>query len=323
MSLPSEFESRLEEILPDDVLAEVVAAFSAPFATAFRVNSLREGDRDRVVADLEVLGLTPVQVPGVPGALRVPPEQREALLASPAASRSAIYIQNASSQLAAILLDPQQGERILDLCAAPGSKTSLIAALTHNEAELTAVEKVRGRYFKLRANLAALGVENTRFHCTDGSHFWRRGTEAYDRVLVDAPCSSEGRFKTDVEASTSYWSTRKIKEMQHKQGKLLFSAIQALKPGGTLIYSTCTFAPEENEGTLNKALRTFGDAITLEPMDISQELPTTAALTEWRGRAFHPSVGNAVRVLPRPEDGIEAFFVARVEKHRSTIRPSR
>ena len=147
--------------------------------------------------------------------------------------------------------------------------------------------------------------------------------EAFDRVLLDAPCSTEGRFRVDVPETTAYWSPRKIKEMRSKQGRLLYAAVQALRPGGTLVYSTCTFAPEENEGALTKMLKTFGERLEVVPIEA---LPLDAAVTggpaaragmeAWDGRAFHPSVRHARRVLP---DGrFEAFFVARIVKHDST-----
>jgi 16S rRNA (cytosine1407-C5)-methyltransferase len=155
-----------------------------------------------------------------------------------------------------------------------------------------------------------------------GTAYWHREPEAFDRVLLDAPCSTEGRFRADDPETTRYWSERKVKEMRAKQERLLFAAVQALRPGGTLVYSTCTFAPEEDEAVLDRALRTFGDAVEVVEAGLPDAGPVAGAalpgLAEWNGRAFRPGVTRARRVLP---DGtLEGFFLARLTKHASTVR---
>ena len=165
------------------------------------------------------------------------------------------------------MLAPQPGERVLDLCAAPGSKTGQIAAVMQDAGEIVAVEKVRDRFFRLRANVAGQGATCVCARLGSGTAVAHTDPEAFDRVLLDAPCSTEGRFQTNVPATTAYWSPRKIKEMRAKQGRLLYAAVQALRPGGTLVYSTCTFAPEENEGALAKMLKTFGDRVEVVPAE--------------------------------------------------------
>ena len=103
----------------------------------------------------------------------------------------------------------------------------------------------RGRFFRLRDNLARHGAENVQTHLADGTRIWRRHPERFDRVLLDAPCSSEGRFRADAPKTYAYWSKKKIAESSRKQRRLCYSAIQCLKPGGVLVYSTCTFAPKK------------------------------------------------------------------------------
>ncbi|MBL8013036.1 MAG: RsmB/NOP family class I SAM-dependent RNA methyltransferase, partial [Candidatus Omnitrophica bacterium] len=154
-------------------------------------------------------------------------------------SQGNLYIQGLSSMLPVIVLDPKPGERVLDLCAAPGSKTTQIAALMNNEGEIVAIDSVRPRFYRLKAVLALNGVEMARPKCLDGAKY--RSSELFDRILVDAPCSSEARFKMSDAKTFGYWSLRKIKEMAHKQKGLLLNACRLLKPGGTLVYSTCTF----------------------------------------------------------------------------------
>jgi len=214
------------------------------------------------------------------------------------------------------VLAPKAGERILDLTAAPGSKTLQLAAELARQADpsastLAAVEFVRGRFFKLRANLKAQGAEWVETYHTNGENVWRHRPNHFDRVLLDAPCSSEGRFHLSDPESWAYWSPRKVKEMARKQQRLLYSAVHATKPGGSIVYSTCSFAPEENERILAKALKTFGDGLQLEPLGI--ELPSMVPpLTEWRGKTFPEAMQHARRILPN--DQHQGFFVARLRK---------
>ena len=319
MPLPDLFLNRLREILPPDRLDAVLATFEAPSETAFRACPLAIPEAD-ALARLDAEGVPFAPIEGISGAFRAP--DRAALLSSEIYGAGGLYVQNASSQLPPHLLAPEPGERILDLCAAPGSKTGQLAALMKDEGEIVAVEKVRGRYYRLHANMEAQNATCVRPWNSDGARVWQRETEAFDRVLLDAPCSTEGRFLTDDPETTRYWSRRKIKEMRTKQRRLLFSAVMALKPGGTLVYSTCTFAPEENEAVLAKALKTFGDAVEIVDAGLPTSGPVGAAtlpgLEAWNGRALPPTVRLARRVLP---DGLlEGFFVAKLVKRESTVR---
>lgn len=319
MPLPDLFLDRLQKILPPDRLEGVLATFETPAATAFRACPLVAPEA-QALAELEAEGVPFAPIEGLPGGYIAP--DRAALLASGAYARGALYVQNASSQLPPHLLAPEAGERILDLCAAPGSKTGQMAAMMENEGEIVAVEKVRGRFYKLKANMEAQGATCVTAWIGDGARVWQSETEAFDRVLVDVPCSTEGRFLVSDPETMRYWSKRKINEMRAVQRRLLFSAIMALKSGGSLVYSTCTFAPEENEAILAKALKTFGDKIEIVDAGLPQTGPlaenTTPALSEWNGKAFPEAVCHARRVLP---DGLlEGFFVARIVKHESTVR---
>ncbi|MDX1547748.1 MAG: RsmB/NOP family class I SAM-dependent RNA methyltransferase [Rhodothermales bacterium] len=314
--LPPDFLDRLRRIVPAAQYEAVVASFAAPQATGFRVNTLRAAV-PAVVAALEAAGLRPRPVAWKPEAFTVAPEDRAALLASDAYAAGRIYVQNLASMVPADVLGARPGERVLDLCAAPGSKTLQLACAMAGEGELAAVEVVRSRFFKLRANLAAQGAAFVRTYHQDGTKAWRYRPAHFDRVLLDAPCSTEGRFRTDDPETFAYWSPRKIREMARKQRRLLFSAVQCLRPGGVLVYSTCTFAPEENEAALDKALTTFGEALRLEPLGL--DLPgMQPPLTGWGGRAFRHDLSEARRLLP--SETMEAFFVAKLRKTAPTAR---
>jgi len=222
-----------------------------------------------------------------------------------------VYLQNPSSALPVLVLNPQKEEKILDLCAAPGSKTSQIASLTQQKSEITAVEKIKPRFYKLQANLRILGITKVKTILADGSFVWKKYPEYFDKVLVDAPCSSEAQFRVNFPKTFSYWSKRKVKEQQRKQKRLIFSGIKALKPGGILVYSTCTFSPEENEEVINWALMKFPKQIRLQEIKIP--FPNYACgLTQWQGKTFSKQLTLARRIIP--DNITEGFFIAKLQK---------
>lgn len=309
--LPEEFLERAREVLGEPHFTEMMAAFVAPRPVWARVNTLVARVED-VRRDL--MTLKPGEGPW-PEALRFAAEDRSAVLRHPLYDAGALYLQSLSSQAAAFALDPQPGDEIVDLCAAPGSKTSHLAALM-GEGILVANEVSKGRSHKLRAVLAQLRVSgreqlDVRVRTGDGVRF-RGHRECFDRVLVDAPCSGEGRFHVSDPRSWEGWTLRKVKGTASKQKALLHAAIEATKPGGVIVYATCTMAPEENEGVLARALKRYGDVVNLEKLPVP--LPTALpALREWKGRDLPAEIaGFARRIPPGPEwDG---FFLARLRK---------
>ncbi len=321
MPLPEQFVDRLRRIVPANRVESVLASFEAPARAAFRVCVLLAPE-DEVIAALKDENVPVIQIKGLPGAFDVPASARAKLMASRPYADGKVYLQNASSQIPPLLLGVRPGERVLDLCAAPGSKTGQLAALMQNEGEIFAVEKVRDRFYKLKANVYAQGATNVVPWLGSGTTVPHREPETFDRVMLDAPCSTEGRFRSHEPETTRYWSPRKIKEMRSKQSKLLYAAVQSLKPGGRLVYSTCTFAPEENEGVITKALKTFGSRLEVVAADLPFTGPLAKrivpGLTSWGDKDFNPQVSLTTRVLP--DDRFEGFYVAVLHKHESTLK---
>lgn len=325
MNLPPLFMERLARILPESVQKTCLATFRAPLVTAFRINKLK-ATREVVLQALADENIEPQAVSWYEDAFFVSAEMRADLLASKPYQMQQIYVQNLSSMVPPLVLAPEAHETILDLTAAPGSKTLQMACLMHAtpsesdtskaaEGHIAAVEVVRKRFFQLQANLKAQGATNVRTFLKDGAFVWKNRPEFFDKVLLDAPCSTEARFRADDPETYRYWSAKKIKEMAHKQSMLLYSAIQCLQVGGDLVYSTCSFAPEENEAVLQKALDTFGDAISIEALDLPFDNVQTP-LDAWQGASFDPQIRNARRILPTSE--MEGFFVAKIRKQEST-----
>lgn len=225
-----------------------------------------------------------------------------------------IYIQNAASWLPVLALDPQKGETILDMCAAPGGKTSHIAQRTDNQALITANDNSRPRLHKLQSNLERLGVKNVTYTLHDATRLARMlEPQQYDKILLDAPCSGEGMMTLDNKKDFESWSVAHIKRLQQLQKKLIIQAWQLLKPGGTLVYSTCTMAPEENEAVVDYLLRRNPEA-TIEALPMLSEALTNKAapVLEWNGKRYDDSLKNALRLYPSPQ--VEAFFVAKITK---------
>lgn len=225
-----------------------------------------------------------------------------------------VYIQNAASWLPVLALDPAPGENILDMCAAPGGKTSHIAQKAQNQAFITANDNSRPRLHKLQNNLQRLGVENASFTLHDATRLSRTLESAsFDKILLDAPCSGEGMMQIDGKKDFESWSVAHIKRLQQLQKKLVVQAWQLLKPGGRLVYSTCTMAPEENEAVLDYLLRHNEDVKVEDITWLSKQLDNTSpSVAEWNGKEYDARVKQAVRLHPSPE--VEAFFVVSLKK---------
>ena len=314
--MPSEFLERLAQIIPASHLSNVMASFAQEKTTAFRINTLAES-RDSIVRELSQseIPLEPIDwfidQQGAPLAFKTPAIHRTLLTHSDAINNGKIYLQNVSSMLAPWILDPQPGESILDLAAAPGGKTTQLAQQMQNVGVLSAVESVRNRMFKLQANLKRCHVKIAKTYLTDGRTVGQKTPERFDRVLLDAPCSSEARFQVSDPASWSTWSLRKIRETSRKQFGLLKAAIHATKIGGEILYCTCSFAPEENEQVVDKVLRKLGQAIELIPFElpVPNEIP---GLVQFAGKEFDPQMTLCRRVLPN--DLLDGFFMAKFRK---------
>ena len=310
-ALPPEFVERLHRILNDDDFGTAIHTMNEPRRTSFRVNTLR-ADVEPTVHALREAGIKVASIDWYDAAFYVEPAFRQALLESEAYRAQHIYVQNAASMLPVLPLAPTPAEHVLDLAAAPGSKTLQIVCEMDNEGEVAAVEIVRERFYKLNNLLKLQGAEIVRTFLRNGMTVWRHRPDHFDRVLLDAPCSSEGRFHTSRPETFAYWSPRKVKEMARKQRKLLSSAVKSLRPGGILVYSTCSYAPEENELALTDILIEFEGKLEVEPFE--PRLPNMRRpLEEWDGREVHRDVvEHARRVVP--DDLCDGFFICRMRK---------
>jgi len=305
---------RLREVYVEEIVEVITTTFYRR-PTTFRVNTLKS-TKTETESVLEAAGFMMDTVPWFFDAYILRNRSKRELIDLPIYTEGKIYIQSLASMVPPLVLDPQPGERVLDLTAAPGSKTGQIAAMMERRGELVANDKSKIRFFKLKHNLEKLGVlgDTDAWKCVlrmePGTGLVREYPTYFDRILIDAPCSGEARFDHRNPKTFAYWSLRKVKEMIFTQRKLLFSAWQALRPGGVMVYSTCTISPEENELQVATFLERHDDAV-LEPVDI-EGIGRLPMIRAWQGRELSVDVTPCLRVVPTTD--MESFFVAKIRK---------
>ncbi len=234
-----------------------------------------------------------------------------------------IYSQSLSSMLPVVVLNPQPDEKILDLCAAPGSKTSFLAQRMGNTGVIVANEPSSSRSKKLAANLDRMASINAVIIQTDGTILNSFIAQEFDRILLDAPCSSEGYGRRDNSFFSKMWSEPKIFMAAKLQKRLIESAWEMLAPEGVMVYSTCTSAPEENECVVQHLLDTYPGTVEILPTGL-ENTPHAKSLTSWEGQEFDPQItAHAQRFYPhlRSETwNSESFFVVKLTKIASVKR---
>jgi len=316
--LPEAFLEKLRRLVPMNQWDRVSKSFNTEKPTTFRVNTIKTNSH-AIREKLESQGFKIENVPWAKDAFILRKGLQKDLEKTDPYRKGDIYVQGLSSMIPPLVLDPAPGETVLDLTAAPGSKTTQMACLMNGLGQIVANDNNPIRVEKLKANVELQGTTCVNVpDASDGGLLWKNHLEEFDRVLLDAPCSSEGRFFLGEPSTYGYWNKDTNRRMAKEQRRLFKSAFYSLKPGGTMVYSTCTFAPEENEMVLNWAKETYGDALEIE--DISLALPSAMrGLPSWGDLKFHPSVVKSLRVLPNA-DG-EGFFVAKLKKTKSIPPP--
>ena len=245
--LPEAFLTRMQAQLGPEYDA-YLQTLERPRAVALRYNPLK--------GEQPTLPFTAAPVPWEPEGFYYDPEARPGLHVYHEAG--VYYLQEASAMAPVSLLDPQPGERVCDLCAAPGGKTTQIAGRMLGKGFLLCNEINPKRAKILSRNIERMAVANALVTNEHPSVLADRFPGFFDRVLVDAPCSGEGMFRKE-EAAVTDWSQETVEMCARRQREILHSAAKLVRPGGRLVYSTCTFAPEENEETVTAFLETHPD----------------------------------------------------------------
>ncbi len=215
-----------------------------------------------------------------------------------------VYLQDVASQIPAEVLGVKAGDKVLDMCAAPGSKTTQLGALMKNKGVIVSVENMLGRVKVLRNNLERCGVSNCLVYKKDARFVNELGIE-FDKILLDAPCS--GNYTQEE----TWLRERKVEDFKanaRTQKEMIKSAVKCLKKDGVLVYSTCSLEPEENEMVIQWAL----DKLDVELMDIKLKVGDEG-ITNPFGKELDENVSKCVRVWPH-KTGLQGFFVAKLKK---------
>ena len=271
----------------------LMAAGNQPAETAVRANALL-ATADQVRARLEAEQVRARPAPGLPEGLVL--DGRLDLRASRLFAQGLVMAQSRASMLVSRALGPRPGERVLDLCAAPGAKTTHLAALMSNRGEVVAVELRPARARALAANCRRMGATCVTVRTGDARE--DHGSD-FDRVLVDAPCSGLGTLRSRPDLR---WRARPdaLPQLARLQSEVLAAAVRALRPGGVLVYSTCTISPAENELAVDALLAAHPE---LAADGLQSDYPL------WK----HPTVAEHLLLLPH-RDGTDGFFIARLRK---------
>ena len=311
--LPTEFLSHVESFLPDELnMEDFISACQRPLRKSIRVNTLKVTVEDfRRQAAQKQWQLTPI--PWCEEGFWIDADESRVPLGNTAEHMAGLfYIQEASSMLppSALFDDSATSfEAVLDMAAAPGSKTTQIAALMGNDGVLVANEYAASRVKVLHANIERCGVRNAAMSNYDARVFGGWLPEQFDAILLDAPCSGEGTVRKDPDAMKN-WSLSSTQEIAQTQKDLIESAFHALKVGGSLVYSTCALSPEENQNVAHHLKETFGDAV--EFVSLSNLFPQADKATTAEG---------FLHVFPQTYDS-EGFFIAKFHKVASSTPPS-
>lgn len=247
--LPEEYMTRMQRLLGAEY-GDFLAAYEKPRNAGLRLNPLKTD----CPPELSRFALRPI--PWAENGFWYRPDVRPGK--SPWHDAGLYYLQEPSAMAPAGLLDAQPGERVLDLCAAPGGKSGQLAGAMRGEGLLVCNEISESRARVLSGNLERLGVANALVLNERPQRLERVFPGWFDKILVDAPCSGEGMFRRE-EAAVADWSELTVRMCARRQAEILDTAAVLLKPGGRLVYSTCTFSPEEDEGTVSEFLKRHPD----------------------------------------------------------------
>lgn len=303
--LPADFLNRIQKIFPPGRQTEIFNTYSNSRPTTLRINTLKTSV-DKVMQFLQKQQIQFETERFLPNCLYLKKISTKKITETSLYQNGEIYLQNVASQIPATILDPKPGEIVLDLCASPGSKTTQMSALMQNKGKIIAIELNNIRFARLKHNIELMGCTNVEALCQRGESFCQRTEERFDKILVDAPCSGDGTFYVHERASFSHWSVDFVEKISKLQKKLLLAALGVLKPGGILVYSTCSISPEENEAVLQS---------TLEKNPSLKTLPLTnntffhSPIRVWNGVPYS-LVQDTRRILPNLK--AEGFFIAKM-----------
>ena len=302
--LPKEFVNNLYEMFTPGTVDNILKGMIEKRFTTLRVNTLKYNIQD-LMRYFKEINIKFERVLWYKDALIIKNANEKHIQKLEIYQKGYIYIQSLPSMVPPLILNPKEGEKILDVTAAPGSKTTQIANLMNGKGYILANELDKMRYEKLKYNIELQGANIVEIINSRGEKLGEKYQKQFDKVLLDTPCSGEGRFTAYDVQSYKMWSVKKVNELVKLQKKLIKSAYIALKPGGVLVYSTCTLNKQENEYILNWAL----ENLDVEMLEIDLHLKEAMKASN---ENLNININKAIKILP--SKNTEGFFVAKLKR---------
>ena len=305
--LSPEFIQNLAQQYQPHIYEKILSGFMVDRPVTLRVNRIKVDIR-RVMELFRAQNIKHERVNWYEDALIIRNKREKDLEKHQLFQEGQIYLQNLSSMIPPLVLDPKPGMKVLDLTAAPGSKSTQLAALMDNKGYILANELDQIRAERLKFNIERQGATIITVRVGDGKRPEPQWNEYFDAVLLDAPCSGVGLF--DMAHSRTYrsWSPRTVNQLAKEQRKLIKVAFGALKPGGVMVYSTCTLMKEENEANIAWTLEQFGSQVSLDKIDLTLANAITQSVR------FKKQSNTALIIIPT--ELYEGFFIAKLLKGR-------
>ncbi|MGG7212248.1 RsmB/NOP family class I SAM-dependent RNA methyltransferase [Clostridium nigeriense] len=307
--LPEDLIEILEKIYTTGQLDSIYKSFYKGRSTSFRINTLK-GSTKEVMEELMKSKIKAVNHPVLKNAFIVRDKKGSTLRKLEVYKYGKIYLQNISSMFPPLFLDLKEDLVILDMCAAPGGKSLYMADLTNNKATILANDVNEIRRERLNYNIEKQGASSIIAFGSDGSLIGKRLNRYFDRILLDAPCSGEGIIQINFNKRFNGWNKRRLEYYPKLQKKLIDSAYNALKPGGTMVYSTCTLNTFENEEVIHYILEKYKD-LRLEKININLS-NIIRGRVKYDDKIYNDDLKNAIRIIPNKH--MEGFFIAKLIK---------
>ncbi len=298
MSIPTFLIEMLNKQYGEEKANQILNGYQKERIVSIRVNTLKS-DINRILDELSKEGIEYEKVPWYKDAVVIKNVKENLIQSLEIYKNGEIYLQSLSSMLPPLILDPKPNTDILDMCSAPGGKTTQMAALSENEAHITACEINHIRTERLRYNIEKQGANCIYIMQKDSRYI--DNFFSFDKILLDAPCSGSGTINTNNPKLSDIFTTKLIKKSISSQLALLKKAINILKPGGEIVYSTCSILACENEDIINKAL--LGSNTEIIPIDFN-------------GKEYLPLLPVKIpgTLCVCPDEFFEGFFIAKIRK---------
>ncbi len=302
--LPSDFVDELYEQYTPITVDKILTGMLGERNTTLRVNTIKYNIQE-LMKYLREKNIKFERVSWYNDALIIKNANEKEIQKLDIYEKGYIYLQSLSSMVPPLVLNPKPGEKVLDLTAAPGSKTTQMAVMMKNDGYILANELDKIRCERLQYNVEKQGANIVEVINNRGEKVGEEYQEKFDKVLLDAPCSGEGRFLGNNVGTYRNWSRRTVRELAKLQKKLFKSAYTALKPNGMMVYSTCTLNKDENENVLQWAIENFNVKLLDINIDFKEKM-------QGFNDGLDGSINKAIRILP--SKNMEGFFVAKLKK---------